>query len=160
MSPNEQKYTEDDFFRLIGKISVSFSVLDYFTSDFMRDLTKHPSSQALPFLATDTLGRKFSILKKMKSEDASNPDVLAECKSLLPKAFSIADERNRYIHDQWIFDRDLTPSGKIRRIKMTFQGVEDGNTEVSIEDLNQFLDKVVALQDQVIKIHKKLRPQS
>jgi hypothetical protein len=133
----EEEYTVNDFFRIIGKISVCFAALDMFTSQLLRDLTKREPSSELPFPVNATLGRKLHLLKDMNPEDTINLDVLTEFKNFLPEALKIADERNRYIHDMWIFDRSL-PSGRMRRVQMTYQGIEDGDTVLSIEDLNRF----------------------
>src|SRR5271169_6971775 len=103
-------YRNEDFFRIIGHISVFFATVDFFVSEVMIRLTALPGA-SVPFSDTATLGQKFERLGKLTSGDVTNPEVLSALHVELPRARAVAKERKRYIHDQWVFEPQLVASG-------------------------------------------------
>jgi hypothetical protein len=132
--------THNDFFQEIGHISVFFATLDLFVSQVIDELTPYPA----PFKENSTLGQKLNILGDFKSEDVINPEMLAHLKTFLPRAKVAAAERNRYIHDQWIFDPKLISQGRIRRNRYSLKTLD--SKEMSIQDLTIFRDELGELQ--------------
>ena len=131
-------YRNEDFLRIIGHISVFFATLDFFVSEVMILLTGR-----VPFSDTATLGQKFDLLSKLKASDVTSAGVLLDLQVELPRAQAVAKERNRYIHDQWIFDSQLVAAGRIRRLKLVYgpppQPVEE---DFAISDLEAFLRQI------------------
>jgi len=68
----------------------------------------------------------------------------------LPAAIAVANERNRHIHDMWIFDSDLVSQGRIRRARLEIDGLRTGSLsepeELTLEELYEFAKKVGDIQ--------------
>jgi hypothetical protein len=155
----DKEYTMDDFLQVIGRISVFFATLDFITSLVIIELIGRESTLPLPFSEKSTLTHKFYALEKMDPGKTSSPQVLNEIKLLLPHAIEVANERNRYIHDQWMFRPDLVRAGKIGRVRMNFVQKLGVPSEFSIDDLNQFLRSIGELQNQFSKFYGSIRPE-
>lgn len=149
-------YTNDDFFRVIGRISVTFATWDIFVSDVIVRL--RPGKPPL-FNETDTRGRKLRLLERLKPEDVCDSHLLAGLVVHLPEATSIADERNRYIHDQWLFDKDLIARGRIRRYRFVFEAeIRAESKELTIRDLESFSRTLLGIQKPFSDAAHKLHP--
>ena len=147
-------YRNEDFLRIIGHISFFFATLDFFVSEVMILLTGR-----VPFCDTATLGQKFDLLFKLKAGDVTNAGILLDLQVELPRAQAVAKERNRYIHDQWIFDPQLVAAGRIRRLKLVYgpppQLVKE---DFAMSDLEAFLREIGTLQQVFGKALKVLNP--
>jgi hypothetical protein len=137
-------YSDDDFFRILGHISVFFATLDLFASEVILRLTGWTSGTALPFGETATLGHKLTLLGEMRPEHVANSAVLLDLQRELPRAQTAARERNRYIHDQWIFDPTLIPQGRIRRARWPLG--QAAVQELTLQELHSFLQEIGQLQ--------------
>lgn len=156
---NEKKYTNEDFFQIIGKISVVFATLDFFASQLLFRLMSAEGYDNLKINDTTTLGQKFKKLSEIKDEDVDYSLALVGLRKILPEAVAVAEERNRYIHDQWIFIESEISSGKIHRAKLKRKNNLNINVSdfeiakiLKIEDLNAFCDKIVNMQVRIKKI--------
>lgn len=149
-------YNNDDFFRVIGRISVTFATWDLFLSDI---LVRLRPGKPLCFKETDTLGRKLQRLEALKRKEVCDPHLLDELVAHLPKAKSIAHERNRYIHDLWVFDEDLIASGRIRRGVLTFKpDIHIERKELTIQELESFCEAIWSIQKPFADAAQKLHP--
>lgn len=152
-------YSNDDFFRVIGHISVFFATLDLFTSEVIVRLMPGDPTTTPPFPENSTLGQKLALLEKLKSTEVTNSDVLLDLQEGLPRAQAAAKERNRYMHDQWVFDSGLIAQGRIRRVRLVFGSPLKANIqELTIQDLQAFLSEVGELQKVFAQALKILNP--
>jgi hypothetical protein len=138
-------HTKDEFFRAIGFISVLFATLDLIISLVILRLQGWAKGHATPFSDRTTLGQKLTILGKLTSEQVTDPDALLSLQQHLPRAQAIAEERNRYIHDQWIFEAKLIAQGKIKRARLVNGSITD-DQELTLHDLNAFAREIGDLQ--------------
>ena len=137
-------YTNEDFFARIGRVSLLFATLDFYTSEILARLQ---SGSSLPFKDTDTLGRKLKVMADLGSIGPEYQDLLAQLQAHLPTALAIAAERNRFIHDLWVFDAPLVAAGRIRRVRPRFEKGKPGEwRELTIADLDSFGDQLLAIQ--------------
>ena len=95
-------YRNEDFFQVIGRISVFFSTWDLLTTLLTMRLVKRQTRLPVNF-DRRTLPQKLRFLGELSAPEVVDPDVLKEVKLELPAALSVAGKRNRYIHDQWVF---------------------------------------------------------
>src|SRR5260221_5926104 len=108
------QYRNENFFQVIGEFTIFFATLDFFVSELiLRIVHREGVTTKLPFRATDTLAEKLRILECLTPEQVANDELLAEIKNVLPEAQAASRERNRYIHDQWVFSPDIIREGKI-----------------------------------------------
>ena len=113
------------------------------------------------FIDRTTLGQKLTILEHLTEDEVSDPNVLNDIQKALPDVQEVSRERNRYIHDQWIFRPDDIPEGKIGRAKLDIAqdgGLSIDTTELTIEELYKFLNRIGEFQKQfagfVNRLHK------
>lgn len=148
-------YKNEDFFQIIGHISIFFATLDFFVSVLLTDIVKETCTET-PKL-NDTLGKKLRFLKSLAEKDVNNIVCLMELKKNIDEAIEISDERNRYIHDQWIFDEKKIKQGYIRRIKIIgtrhIKIVEEQES-LSLNDLQVFLKKIGNMQKKISSLCK------
>jgi hypothetical protein len=142
LSIRETTLSNQDFFQEIGHISVFFATLDFFVSILIDQITINP--QAISLAGTSTLAQKFRFLSKLNSEEVRDIVKLNEVKKYLSRAKMAAQERNRYIHDQWVFAPDLIPQGRIRRSRYSSKRWD--TKELSMSDLIAFRAELGELQ--------------
>ena len=140
-------YRKEDFFQAIGHISVLFATLDLFvTLAFLHLVGVWKTSLPAPFNDYTTLGQKLRLLENLKPNEVVNPGLLATLQSQLPWIIDIAKERNRYIHDMWIFKPDLISQGRIQRARLEAGGLKNGSLsepeEMTLDDLYKFAKEV------------------
>ena len=143
-------YTNEDFIQVIGSISILFSTWDLFSTILAIRLAKRVTP--LPNLDRKTLPQKLHLLKRLAASDVVNPEVLNRVHLALPEALAVAEERNRFIHDQWVFSPESVPLGEISLLSIQVVMGAEGRTVAMpvrmfrIEDLNAFLSAVGAQQ--------------
>jgi hypothetical protein len=109
-------YTNDNFFKVFGEISVYFATLDYLTTLLIFRLVRvERIEKKSPIDDRTTLGQEYRFLEKLQDDQVYNQDVLKALRQILPRAIKLSDERNRYIHDQWEFAGNTIAEGEIRR---------------------------------------------
>jgi hypothetical protein len=138
--------TNEDFFQVFGHISIFFATWDFFVSTIITRVAG-PDCK-LSNLYGATLGRKLQYLKSLKPEQSLNGPVLRQIQSALPMAIEISNQRNRFIHDQWVFNPDKIKHGLIDRLTLKSCEVAgsitfSSDTEThSLVDLYEFLGKI------------------
>ncbi len=140
------KHTNEDFFKLFGHISVFFATWDMLTNILIFRLVKNPNIDSRM-----TLGEKIKYLGHLDSNEVDDLDVLKDIKDFIEEsARDVSQERNRYIHDQWIFKESDIDEGKIERseivLKPESKDLHLKTTRFSIADIEKFLVKVGACQ--------------
>ncbi|HEX4145397.1 MAG TPA: hypothetical protein VHY91_17970 [Pirellulales bacterium] len=147
--------TDNDFFQVLGRISVVFSALDLIVTLIIRGLVVNNLVKD-----KDTLGKKLMYLAKLQAHDVTDANVLNGIQSLLPKAQPIVESRNRFIHDQWVLDAQMVAAAAVRRIKLidvadSACGIEW--TKVTLSELNGFCDELVKLQYKFCPLYDQVR---
>lgn len=141
-----------DFFQIIGHINIFFATLDFFASILLTEISKETYVKRPKLDAP--LGQKLRFFKNLKEEDVNDVSVLRQLKKYIDEAIDISDERNRYIHDQWVFNEQKIKKGYIDRfrIKEGSKGI-DGVT-LSFDDLQSFLKKIGDMQKNIAPLIK------
>ena len=140
------RYTNKNFFEVIGHISVFFSTWDVLTSLLIIRLVKRHNP--LSDLNRKTLGQKLKLLGGLTPTDVVNPALLGRVQLALPEALSVAEKRNRFIHDQWVFADESIATGVIRLLSVEVimgsegRSVNMAPTNFHIAELYAFLDTV------------------
>lgn len=138
--------SNEDFFQVFGHISIFFATWDFFvTAIIIRIVHAH---YKLPDLSGLTLGQKLRYLEGLKPEQSLNASVLARIQSALPQAIEMSKQRNRFIHDQWVFSPDNIKKGCIDRIPLKVVAGAGHRTfsleaeTYSLSHLYEFLGKI------------------
>ncbi|MBN1292662.1 MAG: hypothetical protein JXB48_12550 [Candidatus Latescibacteria bacterium] len=140
-------YRNEDFFQVFGRICIFFATLDFFVSEVIIRLIK--TNRQIQLSENMTLGQKFKIISDLSPDQVIDPDILFDIKKILPEAIDVSRERNRYIHDQWVFNPELISKGKINRFTLNFPpqtAYINKQTELTINDLDAFLKRIGELQ--------------
>ncbi len=144
----------EDFFEIIGKVTVFFSTVDLLATEL---ISKFKSIETEPFKLpkeTATLGMKIGFIEKIV---VTSPQAIAALNHIyenLTFIKEVANERNRYMHDQWIFNQEIIKSGRIERIRLTSSGLKE-STSLSYDDLNNFCNEVGKVQSIFAEAMKK-----
>jgi hypothetical protein len=140
------RYTNENFFSIIGHISVFFSTWDVLTSLLIIRLVKRQSP--LPILNRKTLGQKLKLLGGLAPTDVVDPALLGRVQLALPEALLVAEKRNRFIHDQWLFAEEKITTGEIGLLSVEVVVGSEGRTanmaptNFHITELYTFLETV------------------
>lgn len=142
--------TNEDFFQVLGKISIFFATLDFIVTELFVRLIDRTSVTRIPRI-TDrtTLGNKLSKLEKLNHGQVIDVELLDRIKDALPDARRISQERNRYTHDQWEFAKNNIRKGRIRRLRIRFDRDMRYRFEpmqLTLENLYAFMREIGALQ--------------
>ncbi len=146
MSHVEATYRNEDFFHVLGQISVFFATWDFVLTTIIVRLVR--PDIPIPDLERSTLGQKLKILGSLSHETVTVPRLLDRIREALPAASGITNERNRFMHDQWVFNPANISIGKIERLTLNIGEYPAGRTysfdkrEFRIEDLYIFLSAV------------------
>jgi hypothetical protein len=151
-------YSNEDFFRIFGNISIFFATLDFITTLTILRLAKKGTVATITDITT--LQQKFRVLEGLRDDQAVDPAILAEVKSLLPAALKAGEKRNRFTHDQWLFDPSAIRDGKITHFEV--KGLKEWKIvahehQTSWEELAAFLCEIGQLQIKFGKINDRLK---
>ena len=115
-------HKNEDFFKVFGHISVFFATLDFFVTYFIMQLVNgkllNLEKKQIDSLSDRTLGQKFQFLKKIKEGDVKDGKVWSGLQKFLDDAIKLSEKRNRFIHDQWVFDNNAIKKGEIALHKL------------------------------------------
>ncbi|EGR1738183.1 hypothetical protein V8065_004599 [Vibrio parahaemolyticus] len=135
----------EDYFAIIGKISIFFSTVDLFATEFILTLNSLESSSFRLPKETATLGMKIGLLESLVVVHPDARDALDYIHENLTSIKKVSNERNRYMHDQWVFAPDKIKNGYIDRIRLTGSGLKE-TTTLSYRDLITFCNEVGHVQ--------------
>ncbi|WP_394237098.1 hypothetical protein [Pseudomonas anguilliseptica] len=138
-------FNQDDYFRIFGRISILFATLDFGVTELILKIAKAEGDDFKLPHNTATLGNKLRFLQSSSVSSAYALEIKNSLSSILPKAVAIADERNRYIHDIWIFNPNTITSGKIDRIQLSSTGLKE-RVSLSIEEIQAFENDIGYIQ--------------
>jgi len=134
-----------DFFQVFGHISVFFATWDMFTALLIVRLVR-PECEIPP--SNSTLGKKLMFLERLNDDQVVNPELLTRIQTDLPDSKEVSRKRNRFIHDQWVFEPTLIAQDKIKRCTLRMEqnmGIRFApmdQEEYHITDLYKFLETV------------------
>jgi len=156
------KIDKEEVFKILGHITVYFSTLDVLTTSLIFYLvTDEYKESRKPLSDSMTLANKFRFLQSLKNDDVKNLDVLNRVMGFLDEAILIAQERNRFMHDQWEFKDDNLNNGIIKLYKIT--GLKDwkwkteDGVEYNIKKLQDLLSRIGNIQGKVGAEHRLLQ---
>ena len=142
-------YRDDDFYILFGKISTLFSSLDFFVTSVILKLIKNPTTKKIT--NNTTLGQKLRILKSLTPSDVVDIEILNCTNSIINTAIIVSDDRNRFIHDLWVFNESNISQGIITKHRMT--GLNDFELRVgediceyTLKDLDAEVQKILFIE--------------
>ncbi len=140
--------TNEDFYQVFGHISLFFTTWDFLLSQILVSIID-PSKTKIHITERMTLGQKLQVVDDLRPEHVSTPIILEELKQLLPEEKPVAEKRNRFIHDLWLFAPEAVGRGQISRLKISFR--EKGafvvdQQQTTLDELYKFLEKVGTMQ--------------
>jgi hypothetical protein len=154
-------YTNEDFFQVFGHISVFLATLDFLvTTTMLRLVQKDKRVRDLAMNDRTTLQQKLCLLDRLQDHQVVDAPLLGEIKSILPRAFTIREKRNRFVHDLWKFAPEDVRAGRITRFRI--QGLNSWapkvvrDEETTIEGLYSFLQEIGELQKEFGRFYKRL----
>ncbi len=176
------KYSDNDFYQVLGRITVAFATWDYYVTTLILNLPSKGMSindrttlkklkklkdrttlyQKLKKLNDwITLNQKPQKLKGLHPDQVKSPKVLEKLKNILPEAIRLSEARNRYIHDHWVFNEDTISVGEIKKMRLT--GLDKGIVKISTEKLsitalNNFLNEIILMHNNFGILLKYLEP--
>lgn len=109
--------SNEDFFQVFGHISVFFATLDFFVTAIITRMVR-PENIALRRLERATLGQKLQYLADLHEEETFHPEICKRVQKAIPAALTIAELRNRFIHDLWKFAPDDVAQGVLERLNL------------------------------------------
>lgn len=104
----------EDLMTKIGRLSVFFSTWDLLVTLVLLRLC--PETHRLR--ENETLGQKLTRLEKLQTSSVTNPEILAGLQATIAQAQKVAVERNRFLHDQIVFNLDMLRTGKLERVRI------------------------------------------
>lgn len=144
-------YRNEDFFQVFGHISVFFTTLDFFvTATLLQLVDKDKRVRAIAMADRTTLQQKFRLFEKLEERQVIDHALLGEIKSILPRALTVGERRNRFVHDLWKFAPNDISAGRIGRSRI--QGLDRWTVrvvqeeETTIDELYTFLREIGTLQ--------------
>lgn len=143
--------TQHQVFQIFGHITVFYATLDFLISAFIIEiLTDSYKRSHKPFDSSSTLGKKFHYIKNIQKVDVISERILADAHSIIDEALDIANERNRFIHDNWMFSPNDLINDRIRRTTITLEDSwnfkVDHSEAYTEHDLTQLLQRIGQLQ--------------
>ena len=144
-------YSQDDYFKLLGKISVLFATLDFFVTEVILKIEKNEVDDFDLPRKNATLGNKLRFLQDLKISSEFGLKTIRSLSYIFPEAIAISDERNRYIHDIWIFEENSISNGVIDRVRLTSSGLKE-RSSLSIDEIKEFEIKVKSIQHPFVSV--------
>jgi hypothetical protein len=160
---SKSNHTREDFFQVFGHIAVFFATLDLFvTLTILHLVRKDKRIKSIAMKDSTTLNQKLLILGRLQPDQVTDAAILGEVASLIPDALKVGEKRNRFTHDQWVFNPKTVTNGVISRCRIA--GLSEWGIavmkedEVTIEQLQAFLNEIGALQIRFGQVFDRLNP--
>lgn len=146
--------TEEEVFQIFGRISVVYSTLDFIITvlimEIVNDNYKSPKNALNDNM---TLGKKLDIIKNLEDSDVKSAVALQSVNKFIDDAILISKERNRFMHDQWLFAPNDLAEGKISKltlVNLRSWGIDNIKSDFySAEDLNNQHYKLLQMVEKV-----------
>lgn len=144
-------FTNDDVFRLVGRICIVYATWDLVTTLVVLRLVKPTASLPKDF-SRKTLGQKLRYLSRLAGDDVTDGELLKSIGKALPTALEAAEKRNRFVHDLWVLDSNKVSKGELTLLSIEVATISAGRsirlskTQLSITDLRSLGDQVLHQQ--------------
>jgi predicted RNA-binding Zn-ribbon protein involved in translation (DUF1610 family) len=152
--------TDRGFIELFGWISMYFATVDFLvTETILRLVYRDKVDWANALSDRTTLGGKFRLLQRLRPDQVTDPTILREVQDQLPEALAISEMRNRFTHDNWMFDQALIATGRIGKIRLTGLdrwGLTTELTEYRIDELAEFFGRIGEMQQRFASLNSRL----
>ena len=153
---------QQSVFQQFGHITVFFSTLDFFVTLFIIEIVSvEYKASKQPLNDYTTLGKKLRLIQNLSETDVIAPEVLVTVKQELDEAISVANERNRFMHDQWVFDPTTLEKGIINRMAFVdlknWKTNSSGKIPYSEADLQSLQDRIASLQELFVDALNKVK---
>jgi hypothetical protein len=148
----------EEVFDLLGHITIFFATLDFLTTLLIYDIiTDEYKKNHNPLRDNTTLKQKFVLLKNLKITDVKSEPLLIEIHNFIEEAISISEERNRFMHDQWVFDDKYLEKDTIRKIKIGGLNKWEIKTEESNHSLQDIQSLLISIGKMQYKVNDALK---
>ena len=141
---------KEDVFQILGHITIFFSTLDIMTTKLILELvTEEYKSKNRPLNERATLKARFRLLQSLKDHDVKSVEAITVIREFLSEALEVAEERNRFMHDQWEFKEENLIEGFINRCKsvgLVEWKLKNEKVKYTIPELTALLNRIVKLQ--------------
>ena len=117
--------TKEEIFQFIGHVTVFYATLDVLMSMLCQSLIPYGSPVRRKIRGSMTLGQRARLLADLDAGTVTNSKALIELQKALPEIIELSEIRNRFIHDQWVFDEQNLERGDIDSFRIEFS--KDGN---------------------------------
>ena len=142
--------TQEKIFQLFGYISVFYSTLDFMVTNFIAEIVNEEYKPSKNKMDNLTLGQKLEIVKKLNTTNVKSVEALEIINKVIDEAIKVSKERNRFIHDQWVFNPNDMEKGRIHRVSIKLSEKWKMTVETSHfyteKDLTELLTKIGKLQ--------------
>lgn len=145
------QFTNDDVFRLVGRICIVYATWDLITTLVILRLVK-PTAQIPKGFSRKTLGQKLTYVSRLTTDDVIDGEMLESIGKALPTALDVAEKRNRFVHDLWVLDSTKVSKGELTLLSIEVattsagRGIHLPETRLSMADLCSLNDQVLHQQ--------------
>ena len=115
-----KRITKEEIFQFIGHATVFYATLDVFMAVLCHTLVPYGSPARRKIRGSMTLGQRARLLVELDDGTVSNPKALIELQKVLPEIIELSEIRNRFIHDQWVFNERNLERGDIDSFRIEF----------------------------------------
>jgi hypothetical protein len=151
-------YTNEDFFKILGKISVFTATTDVLITEMLFALvSKEKFVELDPLDDNSTLTQKLYWIKKLEKENVKDEELLRKVHLFIDEAIRIFKERNRYVHDHWIFKPEYIAQGKIQRSRLLLKDDSikfEEPKDFDLNDLYLFCNEIGEIQKKVAEVSR------
>jgi hypothetical protein len=112
--------TKEEIFQFIGHVTVFYATLDVFMAVLCHTLVPYGSPFRRKIRGSMTLGQRSRLLAELDAETVTNPEALIELQKALPEIIELSEIRNRFIHDQWVFNEQNLERGDVECLRIEF----------------------------------------
>ena len=137
--------TKEEIFQFIGHVTVFYATLDVFMAILCHTLVPYGSPVRRKIRGSMTLGQRSQLLAELDADTVTSPQTLIELQKVLPEIIKLSEIRNRFIHDQWVFDEQNLKRGEIDsfRIELSKDGkLLRDTTRYTRETMNSLIGRI------------------
>lgn len=112
--------SKEEIFQFIGHVTVFYATLDVFMAMLCHTLVPCGSPARRKIRGSMTLGQRARLLAELDADTVTSPKILIELQKALPEIIELSEIRNRFIHDQWVFNEQNLKRGEIDSFRIEF----------------------------------------
>ena len=150
MSMHTRLPEDHPFYALVGRVASEWSHLEHILDETIWDLLR--ADKALAACVTSQLlavGQRCNAIDLLGRARGISDNFRRPYRQLRQDAFSVADRRNRIVHDAWLFEM---VSGKPHQFRaMPVADPKFGPQEISEDEISDTLSKIYDLQSRAVE---------